>query len=71
VRWRDRRARIVARAPEDTLVPEPGQLSFAADSAIAILTVRSFAKQDDFDPKRFIDRAFRACPLEWCAKPHH
>jgi hypothetical protein len=58
VPWRDRRALIAARAPDDTTRPAPGEVRLLPDEPIAILTLRTFVKGDGFDPGEFIARAF-------------
>jgi C-terminal processing protease CtpA/Prc len=57
--WRERRTKAVARDPRDTLSPPRAELSFRGDSSVAILTIRSFSKDDSFNVERFIDDSFR------------
>jgi C-terminal processing protease CtpA/Prc len=59
VRWRERLARIVARDARDTVAGKRAELTFRADSTVAILTIRSFSKDGDFNVEHFIDDAFR------------
>ena len=59
VSWRDRLAKIVARDANDTVTLKRAELTFRAESTVAILTIRSFSKDGGFNVEKFIDDAFR------------
>ena len=56
--WRMVSAARRAIAPRDTVRPASGALTFTPDSAIAVLTLRTFSKSGDFDPGRFVKVSF-------------
>jgi len=58
VSWVERRRRLRARAPADTLALASGELRFFHGDSVAVLAVRSFSKREKYDPAKFIKASF-------------
>ena len=60
VPWSIRRRWLAARSPADTAAAKSGVLRMLRGESIAVLELRTFTKDDNFDPRTFIDSAFAA-----------